>query len=287
ITLLYRCHAPAELVAPSGRMLRVGQCAAAHGGHALAASDETARLIFEREQLTRDIGDLELELATVQAEVAEFMRYYYERVGQRMAQRDALQARLAAAEAARAPQDIGIGATARQWQQQAEQSARETDRFAEAAAEEAPVFRPDNAIKRLFRQIAQQIHPDRAGDEADRAWRTRLMSEANRAYRHGDVGALHEVAALWAEGNAANAPAPPGAGGIRHVALLGQQVARLRVRLGEIERELHRVFGSRLYELFIANRQAQRQGRDLLGEMAAQLDASIAELKRSCGAGAA
>ncbi|MFH1872325.1 MAG: J domain-containing protein [Pseudomonadota bacterium] len=287
ITLLYRCHAPAELVAPSGRMLRVGRCAAARSGHALAASDESARLILEREQLTRDIGDLELELATVQAEVAEFMRYYYERVGQRMAQRDALQARLAAAEAARAPQDVGIGATAKQWQQQAEQSARETDRFAEAAAEEAPVFRPGNDIKRLFRQIAQQIHPDRAGDEADRAWRTRLMSEANRAYRHGDVGALHEVAALWAEGSAATAPDPAATGGVRHVALLGQQVARLRVRLGEIERELHRLFGSRLYELFIANRQAQRQGRDLLGEMAAQLDASIAELRRSCGTDAA
>jgi hypothetical protein len=63
-------------------------------------------------------------------------------------------------------------------------------------------------------------------------------------------------------------------------------VDRLRTRLAEIESELHRLFGSRLYELFIAARQAARQGRDLLGEMAGQLDASIAELQRRCGAGA-
>jgi len=61
---------------------------------------------------------------------------------------------------------------------------------------------------------------------------------------------------------------------------LRPQVERLRARLAEIESELHRLFGSRLYELFIATRQAARQGRDLLGEMAAQLDASIAELHR-------
>jgi hypothetical protein len=282
ITLLYRCDAPVELIAPAGRLLRIGPRADTQRQRNLAPLDEDARLMVERAQLSRDIADLELELVTVQAEVADFMRDYYERVGRRMAAHDALQARLAREAAQRAPANPEIGSRAEKKQQQAEQSARESQRFTEAATEETPVFRPTNDMKRLFRQIAQQIHPDRAIDEADRAWRTQLMSEANRAYRHGDERALREVGALWGEGRsempddarASVSPAPT----------LRLQVDRLRARLAEIESELHRLFGSRLYELFIAARQARRQQRDLLGEMANQLDASIAELQQHCHA---
>ncbi|MBP9227109.1 MAG: J domain-containing protein [Sulfuritalea sp.] len=285
ITLLYRCDAPPELIAPAGRLLRIGPRAAEACHRKLAPLDEDARLMMERAQLSRDIADLELELVTVQAEVADFMRDYYQRVGRRMAEHDALQARLAREEAQRTPANPEIRSAAGKKQRQAEQSAHESQRFTEAATEEAPVFRPSKDIKRLFRQIAQQIHPDRAIDAADRAWRTQLMSEANRAYRHGDERALREVAALWGEGRgempaearAAVSPAPT----------LRSQVKRLRARLAEIESELHRLFGSRLYELFIAARQARRQGRDLLGEMADQLDASIAELHQRCPAGTA
>ncbi|MCX7166860.1 MAG: J domain-containing protein [Rhodocyclales bacterium] len=283
ITLLYRCNAPPELIAPAGHVLRIGPRAAAPRHRSLALADEDARLVLEWAQLTRDIADLELELITVQAEVAEFMRHYYERVGRRMAELDALQAQRAREEAERAPDNRQAWTTAKRKQQQAEQSAHESQRFTEAATEEAPVFRPTQDIKRLFRQIAQQIHPDRAIDEADRAWRTQLMSEANRAYRHGDERALREVAALWDEGRGGmpgtaaspstfTAPAPG--------PTLLRQVERLRARLSEIESELHRLFGSHLYELFIATRQARRQGRDLLGEMGGQIDASIAQLQR-------
>ena len=284
ITLLYRCDAPAELIAPVGSLLRIGQRAATPRQHGLALADEDARLLQERAQLTRDIADMELELLTVQAEVADFMRHYQERVGRRMAELDALQAQLAREASERAPDNAQARSAAGKTQQQAEQSARESRRFTEAAPEETPAFRPNNDIKRLFRQIARQIHPDRASDEADRAWRTQLMSEANRACRHGDERALREVAALWAEGRddmpCAAFAAVPSAPTLRC------QVARLRARLTEIESELHRLFGSRLYELFIAARLARRQGRDLLGEMARQLDASIARLHQRCHADA-
>lgn len=280
ITLLYRCDAPLELIAPAGRMLRVGERAATPRHRTIALADEDAQLIREQAQLTRDIADLELELATVQAELAEFTRHYYERVGRRMAELDALQAQLAQAEAQRAPDNPQARAAAQQKQQQAEQSARETQYFTEATKEEAPIFRPGDAIKRQFRQIAQQIHPDRATDETDRAWRTQLMSEANRAYRHGNEHALREIAALWAEGRSkAPATASATSAAVSPGPTLRTQVERLRTRLTEIECELHRIFGSRLYELFVAARQAGRQGRDLLREMADQLDASIAQLR--------
>jgi hypothetical protein len=280
ITLLYRCDAPPELIAPPGTLLRVGTRATArHGAITLADADLHLRMEFA--QLTQDVAELELELATAQAEVSEFTRRYYDLVGRRMVELDAIQARVARKLAEATPEDIEVRATAEEKQEKAAHSARESERFAQASADEPASFRPSVAVKRLFRQIAQKIHPDRASDEADRAWRTHLMSEANRAYRAGDETALHEVAALWHEGHGdesaaktAVAPAPT----------LLHQVERMRDRLAQIEAELHKLFGSRLYELFIGARHARRQGRDLLAEMAEKLDQSIRQLHQQLAA---
>jgi len=50
-------------------------------------------------------------------------------------------------------------------------------------------------------------------------------------------------------------------------------------RIAEIERELNKLFGSKLYELFTACNIARRVGRDLLEEMATRLDADIAGVR--------
>lgn len=281
ITLLYRCDAPPDLIAPPGSMLQVGVRAATPRHRSIAVADADRQLQMELAQLTQDVAELELELATAQAEVAEFTRRYYERVGRRMVELDAIQARLARQQAERAPEQPGVHAEADEKQEQAKQSARESERFTQASADEPSAFRPSGDVKRLFRQIAQKIHPDRAIDEADRAWRTHLMSEANRAYRAGDETGLQEVASLWQEGrrgslveNAAVASTPT----------LVRQVESMRARLLEIDRELQKLFGSRLYELFIAARQARRQGRDLLAEMAEKLDDTIRQLSQQFAA---
>lgn len=281
ITLLYRCDAPPELIVPPGSLLRVGARAAATRDRSVTVADVELQLQIELAQLSQDVADLELELATAQAEVGEFTRRYFELVGRRMVELDAIQARLARQQAERAPDNPGIRAEAQKKQEKAERSAHEGARFRQASADEPAAFRPSADVKRLFRQIAQKIHPDRAKDEADRSWRTRLMSEANRAYRAGDETALHEVAALWQEG-CRDAPANKVA--VSSAPTLVRQVERMRGRLLEIERELQKLFGSRLYELFIAARQARRQGRDLLAEMAEKLDGTITQLTRQLAA---
>ena len=276
ITVLYRCDAPADLTADVARLLRLGIPKAPSSSKTLALTDETTRLLLERTRLTQDIADLELELASVQGELAEFMRDYYQRVGSLMTEHDALQADLAARKAAHAPDDAGLQAAAAASRDQAQESASDSGRFADALAPDAPAFKPDREAKQMFRRLAQQIHPDRAIDEEDRAWRTQLMSEANRAYRHGDTRSLHEIAALWDE-----QPASRRGGGDPGASLLQAQLQRLRARLSRIEGELHRLFGSQLYELFIAARQAGRQNRDLLGEMAGRLESAIMELRQA------
>lgn len=278
-TVLYRCDGGLQAALFAGKVLQIGTRAEVPRGFALALGDEELRLRCELDQLTQEVGELELELATAQGEMADFTRRYYEVVGRRMTELDALLARLASAEAERQQDNPAVAEEAARASRQAEASANEHTRFSREAKDNGTApFRPTRDVKRLFRQLAQKIHPDRARDEADRTWRTTLMSAANRAYRAGDEAALREVLERWEQGPQ---DAPAEAQVKRPVPStvmdrLRTQVAAMRDRLATIEGELNRLFGSALYELFVAARQAWRQGRDLLAEMAERLDQRIA-----------
>jgi hypothetical protein len=255
------------------------------GAAAMVPVDEHARLSIELELLGQELAELELELATAQAEIGDFTRHYHELVGGRMAELDALQAEVALRRAEAAPDDDQRRQAAHEAWGQAESSREDNRRFAGQGgatdpARTAKEFRAGTDVKKLYRQIAQKIHPDRARDEADRAWRTELMAEANRAYRNADREALQEILASWQESFHAAASRPAGGSARSALAL---EVARLRRRVTEIESELNRLYGSRLYELFAASKVARRQGRDLLQEMADRLDGQIAAIKQALG----
>lgn len=49
---------------------------------------------------------------------------------------------------------------------------------------------PAALLRRLFRQLASAVHPDREPDPAQRKRKTALMAEANRAHAEGDLPAL-------------------------------------------------------------------------------------------------
>lgn len=251
-------------------LLLSGEADAAAAGKSLAVVDEEARLFAEREFLAHQLSEMELEFATAQAELAEFTRRYYEQVGGRLAELDRLQACIAWRLAENTPDDAPARDTARQAQAQAERSRRERGRFAELDEAEKP-FAPSSNLKRLFRQVAQKIHPDRAESEADRDWRTDLMSDANRAYRNGDEMVLREILLQWQDRHH---------GGIetatRAASGLARHVAQMQRRISEIAAELNRLLGSSLYEFFVAAKLARASGRDLLQELADKLDSQIA-----------
>jgi hypothetical protein len=256
------------------RTLMLGGGPVPIGGGALAAVDATARLRAELEVLTQELAELELELATAQGEIAAFARRYGELVGSRMSELDRLQADIAALRAAAEPDNTDARKQAEKARKQAEQSRQEHERCSGVGREEtATTFRPTRDVKKLYRQVAQKIHPDRAASEDDRTWRTQLMAEANRAYRAGDEESLREILDLWREGAGRTPPARETA--TAAPSGLMAQVAGVRRRVGEIAEELSRLYGSRLYELFVAANVARRQGRDLLQEMADKLDAEI------------
>lgn len=271
-------------LSPHGKRILILRGAATRTSHALAPADDERRLKAEFEVLAQELGEMELEFATAQAELAEFTRRYHARVGTRIAELDALQAQIAEKLAARTPADVVIKQKAERARAQSERTQRERTRFHELDREIEKPFAPSGELKRLFRHLAQKIHPDRAEDEDDRAWRTELMSEANRAYRASDAMVLHEILRQWQEGRdeskRASLPAPQKKS-LSHE--LEQQVVRMQKRLAEINEQLNRLLASRLYELFAAANMARSRNRDLLLEMAEQLDAQIAEAKLQLG----
>ena len=247
------------------------------GVTALVVIDEVARLRAEIEVLGQELAEMELELATAQGELAEFSEHYHASMAWRIAELDRLHATLATLRMQQKPEDPALDAAARQAQERAEQSQRDNEHYQASHTQTESRFAPSVDLKKRFRQLAQKIHPDRAQNEADRAWRTQLMSEANRAYRAGDAAGLDEVLTLWLEGQHGQSPlqavASASAPGI--TSALENQLARIRQRLTAIAEALDRLYGSRLYELYAAARLARRQGRNLLQEMADRIDLQI------------
>lgn len=71
--------------------------------------------------------------------------------------------------------------------------ARKSRPAAAAQQELALHLDADTRLRRLFRQLASALHPDREPDEATRLHKTALMSEANAAYERKDLVTLLQV----------------------------------------------------------------------------------------------
>ena len=56
-----------------------------------------------------------------------------------------------------------------------------------------PVKLEPNVMKKLYRTLTKQYHPDLAQDDEDRDFRTRMMVEVNEAYKTEDGGKLQSL----------------------------------------------------------------------------------------------
>jgi hypothetical protein len=121
-------------------------------------------------------------------------------------------------------------------------------------------------LKRLFRALARRYHPDFAVDEADRVYRTQLMTMINEAYTARDTGILQT---LMDQDEHVSADVPLSVLRLRD---LKQAAAALERRITGLESERSSLLHSEMMTLKVEYKLARLKGRDLLREMAAQLE---------------
>jgi chromosome segregation ATPase len=130
-------------------------------------------------------------------------------------------------------------------------------------------------LKRLYRQLARRYHPDLAADDAERAFRTERMAAINDAYA---ARSLTELEALAAESGATihTGRVQPGQTEAQMIQALQDQLTRCQRRLRQIEDELRNLHQRPSVQLSLEVKVARRQGRNVLGEMADELEGKIA-----------
>jgi hypothetical protein len=196
--------------------------------------------------------------ANLRAELGAFEGRYLREVGLLYAELDDWNARIA---------ELVAEATGTEQAKSAATDARARAEESRAAAHEeaarATDFSPSPELKKLFREVVKLVHPDNATDEADRTVRNKLMTEANLAYRLGDVDALRKIL----EEYKSSPESIKGEGAAADLQRVIRQIERIIKRLAQIETEVAELTSSEIAKLMATAETAKTKGRNLLAEM--------------------
>lgn len=134
-------------------------------------------------------------------------------------------------------------------------------------------FKPSEDIKQIYRQVAKLIHPDLTTDLQEKIDRQKLMTEANQAYEDGNIDRLREILHSWESRPEAFKGEGLGAELIRMI----RKISQCRERLRKIHQEIAEIEQTELYQLQVEVSTARKNGKDLLLEMARDLDEQISQ----------
>jgi chorismate mutase len=184
------------------------------------------------------LAERELELATFQAELHAFERQYLQVVGMRQQELQRIEAQIEA--------------------------------YIACIVSTHP-FQPSSELKQIYRQLAKAIHPDLATEPEARAKRELLMAEANRAYECGDIERLKALFFDWSNDPESVQGEDFNAELLRTI----RQIVQSELRLANIEQNIQSLETSDLFQLQVKAKRGEQMGRDLLMEMAQELDKQI------------
>lgn len=184
------------------------------------------------------LAQRELDLATFQAELETFERHYMQVVGMRQQELDRIEAQVV---------DYA------------------------ASLEAMQNFSPSLTLKQLYRDIAKQIHPDLATDPEEHRRREAIMAEVNRAYAAGDAERLQQLFRDWQDSPESIQGDDAGAQLQRAI----RKIAQSQDRLLSIEAQISTLENTDLFNLLQKQQQVEKIGRNLLKEMAHQLEQQI------------
>jgi len=236
--------------------------------------EELSNKLAELNELELELAQNELDLATLRGELRAFEGRYLRIVGIPCAELDRIEAQIAELQALLTPRDKGSEERATQARAKAHESAQAVNAEQESLTEKG--FSPSDNLKRLYREVAKNIHPDLAVDEEERSRRGRFMAEANQAYERGNEDRLEAILREWEISPESVKGDGVGAELIRVI----RKINQAKGRLSEIEAEINLLKESELYQLKIRVEEAENQGRNLLTEMVAHLDEQINVAKK-------
>ena len=202
--------------------------------------EELDRKNAELAALEMDLIQRELDLTTFHAELHSFEREYLQVIGSRYTELERIEAQIT-----------------------------EYMDYLESSRD----FKPSDSLKKLYREVAKQIHPDLATDEAEKVRRQDLMAQANEAYERGDEERLRAILQNWES----SPESVKGEGVAMELIRVIRKISQCRSRLVKINQEIEALMKTELFELKSQVDRARETGQDLLADMAEHLDDQIAE----------
>ncbi|MBT2466308.1 hypothetical protein J7E97_00110 [Streptomyces sp. ISL-66] len=166
--------------------------------------------------------EFEIAVETFRVEVENFSRLHHQKLGPMYSRLDELDALIAEAKAAASgdPEDLrrardarslvmpmpGVDELFHDWLDSDGMSDDASAMLTDRAVRPPERVRPTEEVRRLYRELVRQAHPDLAQDEAERERREEFIVRVNAAYGRGEEQLLRELAQEWAAG-----PAPAAA----------------------------------------------------------------------------
>ena len=230
---------------------------------------ELERYRKELAGVSEQLADRELELATLQRNLAAFEHAYLSTVGKKQAELDAIEAEVARILQVIDPDDEHLKSNAEEWSKRASESAE-----AAGSAIDEPrgsKSQPSETLRELYKTAARQIHPDLATTDKERKLRERLMADVNDAYERGDGERIERIIDEWRHAPEQVTGEDIGSEIVRVI----RQINQVRSRIAKVDVEIERLSASALAVLKAKCDEAAEQGRDLLAEMRRTLGSQI------------
>lgn len=160
--------------------------------------------------------EFEIAVETFRVEVENFSRLHHQKLGPMYTRLDELDAQIAEARAAQTgdPEDLrraqearaavmpmpGVDELFHDWMDSDGLSAEAAAMLTERPVRPPKRVRPSDEVRKLYRELARQAHPDLAREEGERQRREEFITRVNAAYARGDEGLLRELSEEWAAG---------------------------------------------------------------------------------------